>query len=251
MIGRLDKLGSVFVFGFRAMVSVPRRWVDWRELFHQIYYVGVLSIPIIIITAVSLGFVLTLLSYYATVFINSQESVGRFIAGGIMREMAPIIGGLVFIGRAASSTTAELGLMKVSDQIASLEMIGVDVWRHVYFPRFWAIVLTFPMLVVIFSFMGLMGAYWYSVYNLNLDGGYFWSVMNEHLFVSFDVFMLMIKGISFPFIIAVLTLFFGTHLKPTPIALSLASTKTVVLSAGSILVMDYIVTAIITGSWLP
>ena len=108
--------------------------------------------------------------------------------------------------------------MKVSDQIASLEMIGVDVWRHVYFPRFWAIVLTFPMLVVI-SFMGLMGAYWYSVYNLNLDGGYFWSVMNEHLFVSFDVFMLMIKGITFPFIIAVLTLYFGTHLKPTPAVL--------------------------------
>lgn len=251
MITHIQKLGTIYRFGMMAALSFPKCWRDWRELIRQLYYVGVLSLPIVILSALTLGFVLNLLSYAALIYINSQEAVGRYIANGILREMAPVVGGLVFIGRAASSITAELGLMKVSDQITSLEMIGVDVWRYVYFPRFWAMIISFPLLVAVFAYTGLLGAYFYSTINLHLDAGYYWSVMTEFVYFSFDLLMMFIKGLTFPIVIATYALYFGVHVRPTPISLSLASTKTVVVSAGTIFLLDYIVTAIITGVWLP
>ncbi len=247
----LRSLGAVFLFSCRAACAFPSRARDWKAIVRQLYYQGVLTVPIILMAGIFFGFVITLMVYYSVVWTGNEGSTARFVMHGFLRELGPVMAALLYVGRAGSSMTAEIGSMKITEQLVSMDVMGVDVRSHVLFPRFWSSFLALPLLTMLFCLAALFSCYCYSVFNLGVDPGLFWGSLNEHIFFSIDSRMLLSKTLIFSFVCTTYSLYFGFNVKPTPIDLALASTKTVVISSITVLFFDYLLTAYWIGEWLP
>lgn len=242
-------LGRSGFFLFGALCGVPRPAVGLPLLLRQIYVVGVLSLAIIVVSGLFIGMVLGLQGYTILSDYGSEDAIGQMIALTLVRELGPVVTALLFAGRAGSALTAEIGLMKATEQLSSMEMMGVDPLRRVIAPRLWAGFITMPLLAVIFSAVGIWGGMLVGVDWLGVFEGSFWGNMQASVSFVEDVLNGIIKSIVFGFFCTWIAVFQGYDCVPTSAGISSATTKTVVYSSLAVLGLDFILTAVMFGSF--
>ena len=213
----------------------------------QIFSVGVLSFLIILVSGLFVGMVLGLQGYNTLVDFGAEESLGVVVALSLVRELGPVVGALLFAGRAGSALTAEIGLMKATEQLSAMEMMAVDPVRRVLAPRFWAGVISMPLLAAIFSAVGVLGGYFVGVGLLGVDEGAYWSQMQAKVDLQDDIYNGVIKSIVFGIVVTWIAIFEGNDAIPTSEGVSRATTRTVVHSSLAVLGLDFILTALMFG----
>ena len=174
---------------FWAMLLQFKVWFTrTRLVMRQIHFLGNYSLVIMVVSAAFIGAVLALQAYYALSKVGSEAATGVMVTLSLIRELSPVVVAILFAGRAGTSMTAEIGLMKSGEQLAAMEMMGVDPIEREYAPRFWAGGLVVPMLTMIFSLVGVYGGYVVAVRWLGVDAGVFWNMIHENVNVSHDIF---------------------------------------------------------------
>lgn len=237
--------GALFMLG-QALWGMPGPR-GWQRLTQQLYVVGVQSLVIILVSAAFIGMVLGLQGYTLLVDYGSEQAVGQMVALTLVRELAPVVAALLFAGRAGSALTAELGLMKATEQLASLEMFGVDPLHRIVAPRFLAGVIALPILVIIFNLVGVYGGHVVAVEWLGVHSGAYWGNMQAAVSFVDDVGNGLIKAVVFAVLVTWIALYQGYTCVPTSQGISEATTRTVVYSSLVILGFDFILTALMFG----
>jgi len=210
----------------------------------EIYFTGVLSLIIILVSGLFVGMVLALQGYDTLVRFGSSEVLGVLVSLSLVRELGPVVAGLLFASRAGSAITAEIGLMKATEQLAAMEMMAVDPIARVVAPRFWAGVISMPLLAALFSAMGVFGGYLVGVQLIGVDEGSFWSQMQAAVDFREDVLNGVIKSLVFGVAVAWIAVYEGYDAPPTAEGVSGATTRTVVTSSLAILALDVVLTAL-------
>lgn len=246
---RLQTVGYTGRFLFQVLFRSPDFRRLWPSLRAQLYFVGVLSTIIIVVSALFIGMVVGLQGYNTLVKFGASTQLGQLLALSISRELGPVISALLFAGRAGSALTAEIGLMKATEQLDSMDMMGVDPLGRVIYPRFWAGMIALPVLSFIFSAVAIYGGYFVGVHWLGIDAGSFWSNMQAAVDFKIDILSGMIKSVVFAFAIIWISVFQGVSCLPTAYGISQATTRTVVYSSLAVLGLDFILTAIMIGGW--
>jgi phospholipid/cholesterol/gamma-HCH transport system permease protein len=195
------------------------------------------------VSGLFVGFVLGLQGYYTLQRYGATEALGLLVALSLVRELGPVVSALLFAGRAGTSLTAEIGLMKAGEQLSAMEMMAVDPVRRVLAPRFWAGVITLPLLAAVFSAVGIIGGWVVGVLMIGVDAGAFWSQMQGGVDVWADVGNGVIKSIVFGFTVTFVALLQGYMAQPTPEGVSRATTRTVVVASLAVLGLDFVLTA--------
>ena len=213
----------------------------------QLYNVGFMSLIIITVSGLFIGMVLALQGYNILIRYGSEDAVGQMVALSLLRELGPVVTALLFAGRAGSALTAEIGLMKTTEQLSSLEMIGVDPLKRIIAPRFWAGVISMPLLATIFNLVGILGAVMVGVDWLGIYEGSFWSSMQESVDLAADIGNGLVKSLVFGIVVTWIAVFQGYDAIPTSEGVSSATTRTVVYSSLAILGLDFILTAVMFG----
>jgi phospholipid/cholesterol/gamma-HCH transport system permease protein len=209
----------------------------------QIHFLGNYSLAIIAVSGLFVGFVLGLQGYYTLQRYGSSEALGLLVALSLVRELGPVVAALLFAGRAGTSLTAEIGLMKAGEQLSAMEMMAVDPVQRILAPRFWAGVITMPLLAAVFSAVGVSGGYVVGVLMLGVDPGAFWGQMQGGVDVWRDVGNGVVKSIVFGFTVTFIALLQGFEAQPTPEGVSRATTRTVVVASLAVLALDFLLTA--------
>jgi phospholipid/cholesterol/gamma-HCH transport system permease protein len=209
----------------------------------QIYFVGVLSLAIIVVSGLFVGMVLGLQMYDTLDRFGSGEVVGMVVALSLVRELGPVLAAILFASRAGSAVTAEIGLMRATEQISAMEMMAIQPVARVVTPRFWAGIISLPLLTAIFNVTGIAGGYLVAVNLLGVDGGVFWSEMQDSVDFWSDVLNGFIKSVFFAVAVSLVAVFEGYHAAPTAEGVSRATTRTVVVSALLVLGLDFVLTA--------
>lgn len=215
-----------------------------RLVSQQVHFIGNYSLIIIAVSGLFVGFVLGLQGYYTLSRYGSEEALGLLVALSLVRELGPVVTALLFAGRAGTSLTAEIGLMKASEQLAAMEVMAVDPIRRVLTPRFWGGVIAMPVLAAVFSMVGILGGWVVGVQLIGVDPGAFWSQMQDGVDVFKDVANGVIKSLVFGVVVTLIALYEGWHAKPTPEGVSRATTRTVVSGALAVLGLDFVLTAL-------
>ncbi|TNC81728.1 MAG: ABC transporter permease [Oleiphilus sp.] len=241
-------MGRSGVFLLRALLGLSFSLKGMQLLVTQLYKIGVLSLIIIIVSGLFIGMVLGLQGYNILVDYGSEQAVGQMVALTLVRELGPVVTALLFAGRAGSALTAEIGLMKATEQLTSMEMMGVDPMKRVIAPRFWAGFISMPLLAIIFSAVGIFGGMLVSVDWLGVFEGAFWSNMQNAVEFEGDILNGLIKAVVFGAVCTWIAVFQGYDLIPTSEGISIATTKTVVYSSLSVLGLDFLLTAVMFGS---
>ncbi len=210
----------------------------------EIYFAGVLSLIIILVSGLFVGMVLGLQGYDTLVRYGSSEALGVLVALSLVRELGPVVAGLLFASRAGSAITAEIGLMKATEQLDAMEMMAVDPVARVVAPRFWAGVISMPLLAGLFSAMGVFGGYLVGVRMIGVDEGSFWSQMQAAVDFNEDILNGIIKSLVFGVAITWIAVFEGYDATPTAEGVSRATTRTVVTSSLAVLALDFVLTAL-------
>lgn len=246
-IDRLAAVGRASLMLFGAIFSKPNPIKGFPLLIKQLYVVGVLSLIIILVSGLFIGMVLALQGYTVLVDYGAEGSLGQMVSLSLLRELGPVVTALLFAGRAGSALTAEIGLMKATEQLTSLEMMAVDPLKRVVAPRFWAGVISMPILAMMFSSVGLIGGHLVGVEWLGVDSGGFWSVMQASVDFRADVMNGVIKSIVFAIVVTWIAIFKGYDAVPTSEGISQATTQTVVQSSLAVLGLDFVLTALMFG----
>jgi len=210
----------------------------------QIHFLGNYSLAIIAVSGLFVGFVFGLQGYYTLQRYGSSEALGLLVTLSLVRELGPVVTALLFAGRAGTSLTAEIGLMKAGEQISVMEMMAVDPVLRILAPRFWAGVITMPLLAAVFSAMGIIGGWVVGVLMIGVDAGSFWSQIQGGVDVWKDVGNGVIKSVVFGFTVTFIALLQGFEAQPTPEGVASATTRTVVVASLSVLGLDFILTAL-------
>jgi len=246
-ISSLERLGRGHVLlvhmlsGFTALIMRP------TLLIAQLHSVGVLSMLIITISGLFVGMVLGLQGYYILSQFGAEETLGVMVAASLVRELGPVVTALLFAGRAGSALTAEIGLMKATEQLSGLEMMAVDPIKRILTPRFMAGLISMPLLAALFSAVGIIGGHFVGVGLLGVDEGAYWSQMQAKIDLHEDIYNGVIKSMVFGFVCTWIALFQGHDCTPTSEGVSRATTRTVVHSALAILCLDFVLTALMFG----
>ncbi|NLZ11397.1 MAG: lipid asymmetry maintenance ABC transporter permease subunit MlaE [Alcaligenaceae bacterium] len=210
----------------------------------QVHFIGNYSLLIIAVSGLFVGFVLGLQGYYTLNRYGSEEALGLLVALSLTRELGPVVTALLFAGRAGTSLTAEIGLMKAGEQLAAMEVMAVDPVRRVLVPRFWGGVIAMPVLAAVFSMVGIIGGWVVGVLLIGIDPGAFWSQMQDGVDVFKDVANGVIKSIIFGIAVTLIALYEGWTAKATPEGVARATTRTVVSGALVVLGLDFLLTAL-------
>lgn len=240
-------IGRATLILLSSIIGRPRLKLGFKLLVEQLYAVGVLSLPIIICSGVFVGMVLGLQGYTTLVRFGAEQAIGQLIALSLVRELGPVIGALLFAGRAGSALTAEIGLMKATEQLDGLQLMGIDPLRRIIAPRFWAGFYSLPLLSLIFSAVAVYGGYMVAVEWLNVDDGAFWSNMQSSVDFHEDILNGVIKSIVFGFLVTWIAVYQGYASVPTSEGIGYATTRTVVYSSLVILGADFVLTAVMFG----
>ncbi len=241
------KLGRAAFFLLHTLEGITDVIFRPGLLIKQMYSVGVLSFLIITISGLFVGMVLGLQGYNILSDFGAEEALGVMVAASLVRELGPVVSALLFAGRAGSALTAEIGLMKATEQLSGMEMMAVDPVKRIITPRFLAGLLSMPLLAAIFSAIGVMGGHMVGVGMLGVDDGSYWSQMQSSIDFYDDIVNGIIKSVVFGFVVTWIALFEGYDTIPTSEGVSRATTRTVVNSAFSVLGLDFILTALMFG----
>ena len=210
----------------------------------QVHFLGNYSLGIIAVSGLFVGFVMALQGYYTLQGFGSTEALGQLVALSLLRELGPVITALLFAGRAGTSLTAEIGLMRAGEQLSAMEMMAVDPVRRILAPRFCAAIIAMPVLAAVFSAVGVLGGWVVAVPLIGVDSGSFWSQMQGGVDVFRDVGNGILKSIIFGFTVTFVALLQGYTAKPTPEGVSRATTQTVVMASLAVLALDFVLTAL-------
>ncbi|MBV1914515.1 MAG: lipid asymmetry maintenance ABC transporter permease subunit MlaE [Pseudomonadales bacterium] len=246
-LGFIQGFGQSGIFLFYCLWGIPKLRTAVPLLIKQLYSVGVLSLVIIMVSGTFIGMVLALQGYTILSDFGTQSALGQLVALSLIRELGPVVTALLFAGRAGSALTAEIGLMKATEQLASMEMIGVDPLRRIVAPRLIAGFISMPVLTVIFCVAGVWGGYLVGVEWLGLYDGAFWTNMQNAVSFQHDVVNGIIKGLVFGVAVTWVAVYQGYESEPTSEGISIATTKTVVYASLAILALDFILTAVMFG----
>ncbi|MGL6029414.1 MAG: lipid asymmetry maintenance ABC transporter permease subunit MlaE [Legionella sp.] len=245
----IQNIGSSGLFLLLMLFRKPDTRKLWPLVRQQLYFVGVLSCVIIVVSALFIGMVVGLQGFHTLQKFGATSQLGQLLALSIARELGPVISALLFAGRAGSALTAEIGLMKATEQLSSMDMMGVDPLGRVIYPRFIAGFISLPVLSLIFSAVAIYGGYFIGVHWLGVDDGSFWANMQASVNFRLDVVSGIIKSLVFAFVATWIAVFQGFECTPTAEGISQATTKTVVYSSLAVLGLDFILTAMMIGDW--
>ena len=237
------RIGVMARFFTLVLASSGTSFQRFRLVMREVYFSGVLSLIIIIVSGLFVGMVLGLQGFETLQKYGATESIGVLVALSLTRELGPVVAGLLFASRAGSAITAEIGLMKATEQLTAMDMMAVSPMARVIAPRFWAGVISMPVLSLLFSAMGVFGGYIIGVVVIGVDNGAFWSQMQAAVDVRYDVFNGLVKAIVFGIAVSVIATFEGYDAPPTAEGVSRATTRTVVTSSLAILAPDLVLTA--------
>jgi len=242
-----ERLGRASLLFAYILGGIPTVLPRLRLLVQQLFAVGVLSIVIILVSGLFVGMVLGLQLYNTLVDFGAESSLGPVVALTLVRELGPVVTALLFAGRAGSALTAEIGLMKATEQLSGMEMMAVDPIKRVLAPRFLAGFISMPLLAAIFSAVGVLGGYFVGVGLLGVDEGSYWSQMQDKVDLYDDVLNGVIKSLVFGVVAAWIAIFEGYDAVPTSEGVSRATTRTVVHTSLAVLGLDFILTALMFG----
>jgi len=237
-------LGVFARFFVSLLVLLPKTLRRPRLIIEQIHFIGNYSLIIILVSGLFVGFVLGLQGYYTLQRYGAEQALGLLVALSLVRELGPVVSALLFAGRAGTSLTAEIGLMKAGEQLTAMEMMAVDPKARIVAPRWVAGLISMPILAALFSAVGIFGGYVVGVWLIGVDSGAFWSQMQAGVDVRSDVLNGVIKSIVFGFAVNTIALFQGYFCQATPEGVSRATTRTVVIASLTILGLDFVLTAL-------
>jgi phospholipid/cholesterol/gamma-HCH transport system permease protein len=237
------RLGYAVRFFAITVASSATAFRRFRLTVRELYFTGVLSLIIIVVSGLFVGMVLGLQGYHTLQTYGSESALGVLVALSLVRELGPVVSALLFASRAGSAMTAEIGLMKATEQLAAMEMMAVDPIARVVAPRFWAGVISMPLLAALFSAMGIFGGYLVGVRLIGVDEGSFWSQMQAAVDFRQDILNGVVKSFVFGVAVTWISLFEGFDAPPTAEGVSGATTRTVVTSSLAILGLDFLLTS--------
>jgi phospholipid/cholesterol/gamma-HCH transport system permease protein len=237
---RVGTMARFFVLVLRSSLTSAQRF---RLVMREVYFTGVLSLVIIIVSGLFIGMVLGLQGFETLQKYGATESIGVLVALSLVRELGPVVSALLFASRAGSAITAEIGLMKVTEQLSAMDMMAVSPMARVIAPRFWAGVISMPLLSALFAAMGVFGGYIVGVVLIGVDNGAFWSQMQAAVDFRYDVLNGVVKSFVFGIAVTVIATFEGYDAPPTAEGVSRATTRTVVSSALTVLALDLVLTS--------
>ena len=246
-LGVLERLGRGHLLLLGILSGLSALALRPRLLLQQMHSVGVLTVLIITVSGVFVGMVLGLQGHYVLSQFGAEQSLGVMVAASLVRELGPVITALLFAGRAGSALTAEIGLMKATEQLSGLEMMAVDPIKRILTPRFLAGFLSMPLLAALFSALGVIGGYFVGGGLLGGDDGAFWSQMQAKIDLHEDIYNGVIKSFVFGLVCTWIALFQGYDCVPTSEGVSRATTRTVVHSSLAVLGLDFVLTALMFG----
>lgn len=246
---RLQRLGKAGVLLYDVLFAVPNPRKGFPLLMQQIYSEGFLSLLIIVVSSLFIGMVLALQGYHTLAKFGASQELGPLVALSVARELGPVVTAILFAGRAGSALTAEIALMKATEQLSSMEMMAVNPLRRVVSPRFWAGVISMPLLTIIFNAMAIYGAYLVGVKWLGVDAGAFWSNMQSSVEFHADIINGILKSVVFGIAVTWIAVAQGYFAVPTSAGIASATTRSVVYSCVAILGLDFILTAMMIGGW--
>jgi phospholipid/cholesterol/gamma-HCH transport system permease protein len=249
VLGAVTRIGAATLFCLRVLARSMTSFTRPRLLVREVYFAGALSLVIIMVSGLFVGMVLGMQGYETLQTYGSEEKLGVLVALSLVRELGPVVAALLFASRAGSAITAEIGLMKATEQLAAMEMMAVDPVARVVAPRFWAGVVSMPLLAALFSALGIVGAYLVGVRLLGVDSGAFWSQMQAAVDFRQDILNGVLKSLVFGFGIAAVATFEGFAAPPTAEGVSRATTRTVVNSSLLVLALDLVLTGFMLQLW--
>jgi len=238
------RIGQAARFFFLTLVYSGSSFRRFSLIVKELFSTGVMSLIIIIVAGLFVGMVLGLQGYETLQRYGSESALGVMVALGLVRELGPVVAALLFASRAGSAMTAEIGLMKATEQISAMEMMAVNPIARIVAPRFWAGMISMPLLAAMFSAVGVFGGYFVGVVQIGVDEGSFWSQMQAAVDFREDILNGVIKSVVFGTAVTVIALFEGYDAPPTAEGVSGATTRTVVTSSLVILMLDFVLTAI-------
>jgi phospholipid/cholesterol/gamma-HCH transport system permease protein len=244
-----ENIGRASIFLWRTLIRPPHFLKSFPLISRELFNTGVLSLVIIMVSGLFIGMVLGLQGYNTLEKFSATQNLGQLIALSVTRELGPVVTALLFAGRAGSALTAEIGLMKATEQLASLEMMGVDPLGRIIAPRFWAGFIALPVLTAIFNVIAVYGGYLVGVKWLGVDAGVFWNNMQASVNFHEDVMNGMIKSAVFGAVVTWIAVFQGYDCIPTAEGISRATTRSVVYASLAVLGLDFVLTAMMMGGW--
>ncbi|MCH9696510.1 MAG: lipid asymmetry maintenance ABC transporter permease subunit MlaE [Gammaproteobacteria bacterium] len=248
-LSRLSTMGRACVLLFYLMTALISVLIRLRLLIAQTYSVGVLTFLIVVVSGFFIGMVLGLQGYTTLSDFGAESALGQIVGTSLVRELGPVMAALLFAGRAGSALTAEIGLMKATEQLSGMEMMAVDPIKRIIAPRFWAGFISMPILALLLSAAGVLGGYLIGVEILGVDNGIFWARMQATIDFKSDLLNGIIKSVVFGFVVTWIAVFEGYDTIPTSEGVGQATTRTVVYSAFAILGLDFIMTALMFGDF--
>lgn len=247
-VTKLQAFGAAGVF---LLASIP--WggpgsAGFKDFIKQIYSIGVRSLSIILVAGFFVGMVLGIQGYTILSDFGSEAALGTMVSLTLLRELGPVVTALLFAGRAGSALTAEIGLMKATEQISAMEMMGIDPIKRIITPRLWAGFISMPILALLFSLVGIWGGSYVGINMLGVDEGAYWGNMQASVEFSDDVMKGLFKALVFGLVVTWIAVYQGFSSTPTSEGISKATTQTVVVSSLAVLGLDFVLTAIMLGS---
>lgn len=239
----IASLGGMSLFLLHLLWALPSIFSRLGLLIKQIYVVGTLSLPVILVAGLAVGMVLALQGVYILQRFAATEMVGVLTSLSLIRELAPVVAALLFAGRAGSALTAEIGLMKSTEQISALELMAVDPYKQIYVPRFLAGVISMPLLATVFIVAGILGGYGVAVLGEGVDDGAYWGQIVVQVSWQQDVLQSLVKSVVFGFVVILVSLYQGIRAPVTTEGVTKATTDTVVIGSLLVLFLDYVLTA--------
>lgn len=236
-------LGANTLFLLKILSLLPQNILRPRLMIRQMYFSGVLSILIIAVSGLFVGMVLGLQGYTQLAKFKAADVLGFMVAAALLRELGPVLAAILFASSSGGAITSEIGLMKTTEQLEAMNVMAINPVARVVAPRFWAGVVSMPLLASIFNVAGIWGGYLVGVQWLGLDSGVFWSHMQNSMTFSYDVLNGLIKSMIFGTAVSLIAVYQGFHCRPTAEGILRASTRTVVSSALTVLALDFILTA--------
>lgn len=243
LVDQLWRFGGAVRFSGYVLLYSGESFRRLHLTIREIYFTGVMSLIIILVSAFFVGMVLALQGYNTLQKYGSSEAIGVLVALSLVRELGPVVTALLFAGRAGTAITAEIGLMKATEQLSAMEMMAVSPIARVVAPRFWAGVISMPLLAALFSMVGVLGGYLVAVPLIGVDNGAFWSQMQANVDFREDIVNGVIKSLVFGVACTMIALFEGFDAPPTAEGVSRATTRTVVNSSLAVLALDFIMTS--------
>lgn len=239
----IQTIGAHALFLLNIISLLPQSLLRFRLTIRQMYFSGVLSVLIIAVSGLFVGMVIGLQGYTQLAKFKSADVLGFMVAASLLRELGPVLAAILFASSAGGAMTSEIGLMKTTEQLEAMNVMAVNPVARVVAPRFWAGVISMPLLASIFNIAGIYGGYLVGVQWLGLDAGIFVSQMQSNIDLSYDVINGLMKSLCFGMAVTLIAVYQGFHCEPTAEGILRASTRTVVSSALTVLALDFILTA--------